>query len=223
MRLTDSAVATGALKSQWRTAEFWFGDENAPATYTMAEVEDLESPAMDYSYESIDLPAEIAEEVTAVRTQILAGQDGGLGLDGTAGEWTPIAATFELRSGEERHLEADGGLELDQTPPTRLLLELAGTTAIDPHSAYVVEVRTSPGAEPHVVGGFSTFGLAGTPERETRNYLVDATSALPDLFEEGWSGAQLEVKVVPEGGRFDSDDESKSILINQVTVYTQTS
>ncbi len=221
VELTDSRVATAALKSQWRSARFWFGDEARPATYEMSDIEDLAGPRMDYRYESIELPVEIADEVLDIRERILAAQDGGLGLEGTP-EWTPVAATFELTSGEDREVPMEHGLGLDAAPPTRLLLELAGVHATDPHAAYVVEVRSRPDAEPHVVGRFSTFGLAGTPDHETRNYLVDASAALPALADEQWSGAELAVKVVPEGGRPDSDDASKAIVIDQVTIYTQT-
>lgn len=220
VELPDSRVATGALKSQWRSAEFWFGDERHPTTYAMAELEDLTNARMDYHYEDIELPAEIADQVLAAREQILATQDGGLGLDGEA-EWTPVAATFELASGEDREVPMERRLGLDAAPPTRLLLELSGVHATDPHAAYVVEVRTNAEAEPHIVGRFSTFGLAGTPADETRNYLVDATDALPDLAEEQWTGGELTVKVVPEGGRPDSDDDAKAIVIDQVTIYTQ--
>lgn len=223
IELTDSTAATGALKSQWGSARFVFGDERRPSTYSMDEVEDLTTPRMDYRYESIALPGGIAAEVSAERERVLAAQGGGLGLDEAIPAWTPVAATFDVASGEQRDLQLEGGLGLDDAPPTRLMLELAGTTATDPHDAYVVEVRIAPDAEPHVVGRFSTFGLAGTPDDEVRNYLVDATSALPALLDEGWSGAELVVRVVPEGGRADSEDESKAILINQVTIYTQSS
>ena len=39
-----------------------------------------------------------------------------------------------------------------------------------------------------MAGRFSTFGLAGTPDTEERNYLVDASAVLPDLLAEGWAG-----------------------------------
>jgi hypothetical protein len=102
------------------------------------------------------------------------------------------------------------------------VLELAGVRATDPHAAYVVEVRSSPDAERHAAGRFSTFGLAGTPETEERSYLVDASKVLPALSEEGWSGGGLTVRVVPEAGRPDSDDPNRSVRIRQVTVYLQT-
>ncbi len=102
------------------------------------------------------------------------------------------------------------------------MLELAGARATDPHTAYVVEVRSAPDAEPHLAGRFSTFGLAGTPEDEERGYLVDASSVLPALVEEGWSGGALNVRLVPEQGRRDSDDEQRGIHVRQVTVYLQT-
>jgi hypothetical protein len=222
IELPDAEAAAGALAAQWNSADFVFGDERRPTTYAMSELEDLSSPRMDYRYESIELPSAIADEVLAERERILTAQGGGLGLDEQIPEWTPVAATFDVASGEERDVPLEGGLGLDDAPPTRLLLELAGTTAVDPHDAYLVEVRTSPDAEAHVVGRFSTFGLAGTPDDETRNYLVDATNVLPALLDEGWSGSQLVVKVVPEPGRPDSDDPSKAILISQVTIFTQT-
>ncbi len=220
VEFAHSRIATAAMRSQWNSAEFWFGDEARPSTYSMADVEDLTSPAMDYEYESIEIPEEIADEVIAERERIIAEEGGGLGLD-EAPEWTPVAASEDLPSGEDRGIVLAGGLGLDTPVPSRLMLELASTTAHDPHSAYVVEVRAGEDAPWHTVGRFSTFGLAGTPDRETRNYLVDASSALPALREEGWDGGRLTVRVVPEPGRPDSADDGKSIRIGQVTVYTQ--
>lgn len=220
VELPDSPVAPPALISEWNSARFWFGDEQHPTTYDMADVEDLDSAAMNYRYESIDVSESIAEEVATIRDEILAAQDGGLGLAETP-EWTPIAASHDLASGEDREIPLAEGLGLDAETPTSLLLELAGVHGTDPHSVYVVEVRSTPEGEPHIAGRFSTFGLVGTPEEETRTYFVDATSVLPDLVDEQWSGADLAVKVVPEDGRPDSDDPDKQIVIDQVTVYTQ--
>jgi hypothetical protein len=220
VEFVDSPIATVAMRSQWNSAEFWFGDEGSPSTYSMADVEDLTTPAMDYEYESIQLPVDIADEVTSERERILAPEGGGGGMD-EAPEWTPVAASEDLPSGEDRDIVLARGRGLDAALPSRLMLELAGTTAHDPHGAYVVEVRAAADAPAHIVGRFSTFGLAGTPDDETRNYLVDASSALPALNEDGWDGGQLVVRVVPEPGRSDSADGAKSIRIGQVTVYTQ--
>ena len=216
----QSPIATTAMKSQWNSAEFWFGDEASPSTYSMADVEDLTTPAMDYTYESIGLPDELADDVMAERERIIAAEGGGRGLD-EAPQWTPVAASEDLPSGEDRKIVLAQGRGLDAAPPSRLMLELASTKAHDPHAAYVVEVQAGAGAPVHTVGRFSTFGLAGTPDGETRNYLVDASSALPALLAEGWDGGQLIVRVVPEPGRADSEDDGKSIRIGQVTVYTQ--
>ena len=70
-----------------------------------------------------------------------------------------------------------------------------------------------------MAGRFSTFGLAGTPDTEERNYLVDATDVLPDLVADGWAGGALSVRVVPESGRPDTGDTDRSITVRQVTVY----
>ena len=70
-------------------------------------------------------------------------------------------------------------------------------------------------------GVFSTFGLAGTPDTEERNYLVDASSILPTLLEEGWTGGELTVRVVPDRERADADDADRAIHVRQVTVYLQ--
>jgi hypothetical protein len=85
-----------------------------------------------------------------------------------------------------------------------------------------LEVRSAPDAEVHRAGRFSTFGLAGTPETEERNYLIDASSVLRSLQDEGWSGGELSVRVVPEQGRADSDDADKAISVRQVTIYAPT-
>lgn len=221
--LTDGGPGFSLLVSHWRSATFSFGDLRAPTTYTMAEVEDLSSPSMQYQYESLELPAAIDDEVAAARGALVGPGGGGFGLDEFEPSWEPVAATFNLESGEDRDLTfsvAPHGLEAIE--PSGLILELAGVRAVRPHAVYVVEIRSSPEAEPHVCGRFSTFGLEGTPEREERNYLVDATSVLPDLLEEGWTGGRLSVRVVPEPGRPDSEDSERGIHVRQVTVYAQT-
>lgn len=222
VRLTDPGAASGAPVAEWNSAEFWFGDEQSPTVYAMPDIEDLDSAPMGYRYESIELPAAIAEQVAAARTEVLAAAGGRRTLDETPPRWKPVGAAFDVTSGEERDVRLETGPRgLDEAPPARLMLDLSGTTAHDPHAAYVVEVRTSPTAEPHIVGRFSTFGLAGTPDDEVRNYLVDASAALPALLEEGWSGGELTVRVVPEPGRSDSENPSKAIRISQVTIYVQ--
>ena len=176
---------------------------------------------MGYAYESIDLPPDVAAAVDEARGLVPAG--GGLPLDDTEPSWEPVGATFDVDSGEDREVAFTAGRRgLDDTPPSRLVLELAGARATNPHGAYVVEVRSTPDAEPHVAGRFSTFGLAGTPDTEERNYLVDATAVLPDLVAEGWGGGALTVRVVPEPDRSDSGDAERSINVRQVTVYLQT-
>lgn len=224
IRLTDPGAVTAGLATQWKSAKFWFGAETAPTVYSMSDVENLTSQAMNYQYESIDLPPDVAAAVASARSAA-AGVGGGLALDDTQPRWEPVGATFHLSSGELREVATGGpgigGLSLEDTAPSRLLLELSGATATEPHSAYVVEVRTSPEGSAHVAGRFSTFGLADTPDDETRNYLLDATAVVPDLIEEGWSGGGLTVQVVPESGRRDSDDSSRSIQIAQVKIYYQ--
>jgi len=175
VRLTDPGAAPAALVTQWRSATFWFGDEGSPTTYPMDVVEDLSSAQMDYSYESVDVPDAVREAREAALT---AG--GGLSLDESEPEWEPVGATFDLPSGEDRDLRFDGGaLGLDEAAPSRLMLELAGVTATDPHAAYVVEVRSTPDGDAHTAGRFSTFGLAGTPVDEVRNYLVERPRCCP--------------------------------------------
>ena len=223
VRLTDPGAASTLLVTQWKSAMFWFGLEQSPTTYTMEDCEDLSSPSMQYEYESIELPPDLAEAVAEARGAAVPVGGGGIPLDGSQPAWKPVGATFNLDSGEERDVPFTvGPLGLDDTPPSRLVLELAGTRATDPHSAYVVEVRSSPDAEPHVAGRFSTFGLAGTPATEERNYLVDASAVLPDLLAEGWAGGQLTVRLVPDTERPDSEDAERSIQVRQVTVYLQT-
>jgi hypothetical protein len=217
--LTDSGAATALLVSQWQSAIFFFGRERSPSTFTMDEVENLDT--LEYDYESTTLPPNLAAAVDAARAR--AGRaGGGIALDETEPSWEPVAATFDLDSGEDRDVTLRSGPRgLDEAPPAGLILELAGVQATDPHQVYVVEVRSEPGAEPHRAGRFSTFGLEGTPDTEERNYVVDASAVLGDLAEEGWSGGQLSVTVVPEEGRPDSDDPEKGIHIRQVTVYVQ--
>jgi tyrosinase len=220
--LTDDGGGSALLVSQWRSAIFWFGDERSPTTYAMAEVEDLASDAMGYEYETLQLPDVVATAVAEARTAALGEPGGGIALDDEQPQWEPVGASFGLTSGEDRDVAFTAGPRgLDDTPPSRLVLELAGVRATDPHAAYVVEVRSSPDAEPHVAGRFSTFGLEGTPETEERSYLVDASEVLPALSREGWGGGGLTVRLVPEPGRPDSDDPGRSVQVRQVTVYLQ--
>ncbi|MGH3366005.1 MAG: tyrosinase family protein [Nocardioidaceae bacterium] len=221
--LTDPGGASALLMTQWRSAMFFFGDERSPTTYQMSELEDLGSPRMQYEYESTKLPHAIAEAVETARLAAAPVPGGGLTVDEVQPGWQPVAATFDLESGEERDVPFTVGPRgLDAAPPSRLVLELAGAQATDPHSAYVVEVRSAPDSAPHVAGRFSTFGLAGTPDTEERNYLVDASAVLPDLLAEGWTGGRLTVRVVPEPDRPDSADTDRSIHLRQVTVYLPT-
>ena len=217
--VTDPGGASALLVTQWQSAVFVFGDLAALATYTMAEVEDL--AGLGYEYEETGLPADLASAVQDARDA--AG--GGLGVaavDGTEPDWEPIAASFNMTSGEERTIDITEGAGVTGATPTGLVIELDGVRATDPHAVYVVEVRSTPDAEPHRAGRISTFGLAGTPDNEERNYLVDASSILPELLDEGWTGDQLSVQVVPEPGRADSDDTDKAIRVRQVTLYVPT-
>jgi tyrosinase len=222
LRLTDPGGASAFLVSQWQSAIFRFGLEQSPSTYTMDDVEDLTSAKMDYDYESIELPAATAQAIVAVRPPVPVG-GGPMPLDDAGARWEPVAATFNLDSDEERDVAFQAGpLGLDDALPTRLVLELAGVRAEQPHAAYVVEVRSAPDQPAHRAGRFATFGLADTAPEEERNYLVDATAILPDLIAEGWTGGQLTVKVVPEEGRPDSDDPDRAIHVQQLTVYAST-
>ncbi|GAA1949724.1 tyrosinase family protein [Agromyces allii] len=234
IRLTDAADTPPELVTAWDSSTFWFGDEQRPKTYAMAAVEDLADESMDYEYESIVLADPLADEVAERRAAIIAATGGGLGLD-EAPKWQPVAATFDLTSGEEREIPFEGGgLGLDEAAPTRLMLELAGATAHEPHAAYDVEIRSAPDADAHVVRGFSTFGLAGTPDDEVRNYLVDASTVLADLLAEGWAGGALTVRLLPAAepavepdggdaeGEPDAGADDRAIQVAQVTVYVQT-
>jgi hypothetical protein len=222
VRLTDAGGGSAFLVTQWQSAIFWLGSQHSPSTFTMRDVEDLSSVKMDYEYESIELPEEWAAAIAAARQPVPVG-GGGLPLDEAETRWEPVAASFNLDSNEERdvtfHARPRG---LDDPAPSRLVLEFAGVRAVEPHAAYVVEVRSAPDKEPHQAGRFATFGLAGTPPEEERNYLVDASDILPDLLAEGWTGSQLSVKLVPEQGRPDSDDPDRAIHVEQVTVYAET-
>jgi hypothetical protein len=185
----------------------------------MDDVEDTR--ALDYVYESTALPDVLAAAVEERRGTVRAGRE--MTADDTEPTWEPVAATFDLTSGEERDVPLERGARLlRDASPAGLLVELAGVRAMAPHQAYAVEVRAAPDAEAHRAGRFSTFGLAGTPETEERSYVVDVSSVLPDLLAEGWSGGRLSVRVVPDEGRADSGDEDRSIHVRQVTVYLQT-
>ena len=220
--LTDPGAASALLVTQWESAVFWFGDERAPARYTMADVEDLSSEKMGYEYESIRVPADLAQVIADARGGGLP-RGGGIPLDDTGRGWEPVAASFNLDSGEERNVPFETGPRgVDDAPPAGLVLELAGVRSTNPHTAYIVEVRSSPDGEAHVGGGFSTFGLAGTPDTEERNYLVDASSLLPTLLDEGWTGGELTVRLVPDRDRADAEDADRAIHVRQVTVYLQT-
>ena len=222
VRLTDPGGGSAFLVTQWQSAIFWFGSERDPSTFTMDDVEDLSSAKMGYEYESIELPAALSQAVAAAREPVPVG-GGAIPLDEPEARWEPVAATFDLDSEEERDTAFQTRPRgLDDAPPSRLVLELAGVRAVRPHAAYVVEVRSAPDQVPHRAGRFATFGLAGTAPEEERNFLVDASAILPDLLAEGWTGGQLSVRVVPEAGRSDSEDPDRAIHVEQLTVYAQT-
>lgn len=223
--VTDPGGASALLVTQWQSASFVFGRSPSLAQFTMTDVEDL--AALGYAYESTGLPADMAASIQQARD--LAGAVVGVApVDETEPRFEPVAATFDVASGEDRDIVLTGGgaavasASADTVAPSGLVIELAGVRATDPHGAYVVQVRSAPDAEEHRAGRFSTFGLAGTPETEERSYLVDASSILSQLLDEGWSGDRLSVRVVPEPGRDDSDDPDKAIRIRQVTLYVPT-
>ena len=221
--LTDPGAASALLVTQWQSSIFVFGDPASPKTYTMTGVEDLAT--VGYAYETTALPADLAAEIQDARNAAGAAR-GVVSVDETEPAWEPIAAAFNVTSGEECDIPITAGAavaaDTTDTVPTGLMIELGGVRATDPHAVYVVEVRSTPDAEAHRAGRISTFGLAGTPESEERNYLVDASSILPELLDEGWSGNQLSIRVVPERGRADSDDSDKAIRVRQVTLYVPT-
>ena len=63
-----------------------------------------------------------------------------------------------------------------------LVIELTGVrAAADCHNVYFVDVAARDGAPTHRAGRFSTFGLSGTPADEERDYVVDASAAIPAL------------------------------------------
>jgi tyrosinase len=218
--LTEPGAAPRMLVTQWQSAIFVFGEARSPSTYTMDDIEDPRT--LGYIYESIELPIGLAAEIKEKRkTRVEAERR--MTLDGSETAWEPVAATFNLTSGEERDVSfASAARSLRDVPSAGLRIGLAGVRATDPHAVYVVEVRATPDAQAHRAGRFSTFGLAGTPETEERSYVVDASSVLPLLWEEGWSDGPLWVRVAPEEGHADSEDADKAISIRQVTVYART-
>ena len=117
--LTDPGAATALLVSQWDSAVFWFGDEHSPATYTMADVEDLGSEKMGYSYESIEVPADLGERIEAALRQNALDR---LGMEARAGNLINGSDRIETaaRSGKVRLLlhaadaGEDGNRSLDQ-------------------------------------------------------------------------------------------------------------
>ena len=222
--LTEPGAASALLVTQWQSSVFVFGDPASPATYTMTDVEDLAN--LDYAYETTGLPDDLAAAVQEARDAAGAAL-GVVPVDETEPAWEPIAAAFNVTSGEEREIAITGGagaavVAPADASPSGLMIELGGVRATDPHAVYVVEVRSTPDAEAHRAGRISTFGLAGTPESEERNYLVDASSILPELLDEGWSGDALSIRVVPEQGRADSEDADKEIRVRQVTLFAPT-
>ena len=173
-----------------------------PTTYTTADIEDLASPAMGYGYESTVLPEAVADEVDGgPRCRPDAG--GGMALDDTEPSWEPVGATFDVTSGEDREVAFTAGRRGLTTPCRRGWCSSSAAPARRTRTR-----RTSwrcgprPDAEPHVAGRFSTFGLAGTPDTEERNYLVDATDVLPGPGGRGLGrrGAQRRASC-PESGR----------------------
>jgi tyrosinase len=222
VELINQGGVPAATVTEWNSAAFAFGDPGAPVVYQMHQLADTTADPLRYRYRDTDLPPNVLAAVTARR------QGGPMGLDEhTPRErrWDPLAATEGVdvgTDGAQRALQFDAGqLGLAGGVPSALVIELTGVrAAADCHNVYFVDVAARDGAPTHRAGRFSTFGLSGTPADEERDYVVDASAAIPALVADNWNGRGLVVAVSPDresGGSSEGDD---GIQIRQITVLS---
>ena len=222
VELTQQGGVPAATVTEWKSAAFAFGDPAAAQVYKMNQLTDTTADPLRYRYRNTDLPSKVLAVVTTRR------QGGPMGLDERTPRerrWNPLAATEAVdvkTGGAQRALQFDAGqLGLAGGVPSALVIELTGVrAAADCHNVYFVDVAARDGAPTHRAGRFSTFGLSGTPADEERDYVVDASAAIPVLEADDWNGRGLIVTVSPDpdsGGSSEGDD---GIKIRQITVLS---
>jgi hypothetical protein len=216
----DTALPS-AIKTEWTSAKFVFGQGTARTRYAIRDCEAIASAPMEYRYDTLALPAATAAAVAAARQRAAAQPGGGgMGLDQGAQRFEPVGAADGATSGEPMQVRADRPvMGLDAALPSQLYLELAGVRGARPHHVYAVMVSVAPGATEHQVGRFSTFGLDEADDDEQPTIVVDATSSIDTLLADGWDGGDFVVRIVPEPGRADADDAGRSVNVDQVIVY----
>lgn len=225
--LAEQGGVPASVVTEWRTADFAFGDANAPTVYAMSQLADTRADPLRYEYRVVDLPAAQLAEVTANRQR---GRGGPMGLDDRTPRehrWDPVAATStptDVGAGGTRNELPFDARQLGLAPavPAGLVVSLSGVrAAADCHNAYVVNVSVRAGAPVHRAGEFSTFGLAGTPADEERDYVIDATAVIPELVADGWNGRGLVVDVSPDDDSGGDSSGDNGIQIRQITVLSR--
>jgi hypothetical protein len=179
VELTRQGGVPAATGTEWNSAAFGFGDPAAPVVFKMNQLADTTADPLRYQYRDTDLPPDELAEVTSMR------QGGPMGLDSRTPRehrWHPVAATEAVdvkTGGAQRTVQFDPGqLGLAGSVPSALVIEISRVRAVaDCHNVYFVDVAAHEGAPTHRAGRFSTFGLAGTPAEEQRDYVIDASAA----------------------------------------------
>jgi tyrosinase len=269
----DQGGISQQLASEWGNARFAFGGGSTIAVYSVDDMMDTTTDPLNYEYEVITLPPDIASTVMdnrakARRDAITSGDTtlpphlawiaqssrGLIGEETMVPEdttpprqhWDPVASTpgqmtvgdqgaaHPLRFDERqmasfnRAATAANALIAVDGParPAGIIIALMGVRALTGvrapvacHSHYIVGVGARDGSPIRDAGTFSTFGLNGTRTDEERNYTIDATALIPELYDDGWDGGELVVQVRPETPSENPETAPKGLSIGQITVF----
>ena len=177
---------------------------NGTRTFTMDDVEDLASASWTTTTSRSScrprspMPSAAAREAAG----------GGSGLGRTAEpRWEPVAATFDLDSGEEREVEFTAGPRGLDEAPRRPAGPGTGRACGRPTRTRPTSWRCAPRRTPRRTRGTVLHLRPGRHPGGRRAQLPGRRlRGAARLEAEGWSGGALSVRLVPEPGRADSGD-----------------
>lgn len=217
------------VRTAWASARFAFGLDTAPARYAMAELEDISSPRLDYTYGQHGTMSPALEAAARALQTARGGGPLPAADDATAApppphRWTATGEATDVSvpaDGAERRIGHPTAHAFDDTPPAGLLISLEGIEAVDPAPQYVVGVQVADDAPIHLAGSFSTFGLSS--QEEPAAVSIDASDLVTALVADGWSGGPLVVRVRPRGARSLDDDapDAGDLTLGAVVVFTR--
>ncbi len=219
VQITADPNLPTSIRSEWTSASFTFGEGHRRRRYRMRDCENIATAPMEYRYDTLALPPVIAAAVASARAAAPA-PGGPMGFDSTEDDFEPVGSTSTFTDGATLDIAFDQPvMGFDASAPRHLYLELTGVRSSNPHDVYVVEVGASLDAPRHRAGRFATFGLDEVDDDDAHAYVVDATTLIPALVEDGWTGGQLSVRVIPDSDRSDASDPERGVEVEQLTVY----